>query len=140
MRPFQTAFKPSPAGKALTVFLHLCAACLCFAEFYGAARIIGLLLLAAAFFRAWHSQNLRHADAVHKITVSPQGRAVVFTGRPPADFEAVLRPGSLVSPYAMFLKWDVGGRTIWQFVLPDMTERENFRRLLVWARWGQPKD
>ncbi len=140
MRPFQTAFKPSRTGKALTVFLHLWAAYLCLTAFHGAARIIGLLLLAAAFFWAWHSQNLRRADAVHKIAVSPQGRAVVFVGRSQTAFEAVLCPGSLVSPYALFLKWDLGGRTVWQFVLPDMAERESFRRLLVWARWGQPKD
>lgn len=140
MRPFHAALKPSRSGRALAVLLHIAAFCICTAAFYGTVRTVGLLLLAVSFVWAWHRQNLRGNRAVHKIAVNPQGRATVFAGAAHSAFPAVLCGGSLVSPYALFLKWQLNGRTVHQLVLPDMTERESYRRLLVWARWGQPKD
>ncbi|MDO1510893.1 MULTISPECIES: protein YgfX [unclassified Neisseria] len=139
MQAFQTALKHSKTGLVLTVLLHIWAAATCLFSFYGTFRIIGLLLLSAAFAWAWQTQKLRRHDAIHKIAVSRQGNAAVFVGSEQTAFTASLCAGSLISRYALFLKWDLGDRQIRQFILPDMTDRESYRRLLVWARWGQPK-
>lgn len=141
MQPaFQTALKPSRIGRFAAVLLHVAAAFLCLLAFYGAMRWAGLLLLAGSFVWAWRWQNLRQADAVHQIAVNRQGVAAVFTGAAQTAFAARLMPGSLLSRRALFLQWDAGDRIIRHCVLPDMTDRESYRRLLVWAKWGQPKD
>jgi len=49
-----------------------------------------------------------------------------------------LRDGSLVAPWLTIIRWRPSGarfdRTI--LILPDMLERESFRRLRVLLRWG----
>lgn len=139
MQAFQADFKPSKTGLVLTALLHIWAAAACLFAFYGVFRIIGLLFLSASFAWAWQVQKLRRLDAVHKIAVGRQGNAAVFVGSEQTAFTASLCAGSLISRYALFLKWDLGDRQTRQFILPDMTDRESYRRLLVWARWGQPK-
>ena len=140
MQAFQTALKPSRAGCIFTVLLHLAAALFCLLFFYGAARWLGLSLLAASLVWAWRVQTLRGRAAVHKIAVDRQGRAAVFTGAEHTAFAATLMPKSLISRHVLFLQWDIGGRIFYHCVLPDMTERESYRRLMVWAKWGRPKD
>lgn len=139
MQAFQTALKPSRTALTLTVLLHLWAVLACLFAFHGTMRAAGLILLAASLIWAWLIHKLNRPDAIHKIAVDPQGKAAVFVGSEQTAFTAGLCAGSLVSRYALFLKWDLGDRQIRQFILPDMTDRESYRRLLVWARWGQPK-
>jgi hypothetical protein len=58
--------------------------------------------------------------------------------RPPSFGE--LRDGSLVAPWLTIIRWRPSGarfdRTI--VILPDMLERESFRRLRVLLRWQRP--
>lgn len=46
----------------------------------------------------------------------------------------------MVTPYALFLQWDTGGKTVRQCIMPDMTDKESYRRLKVWVLWRQPKN
>ena len=54
-------------------------------------------------------------------------------------FEAVLLPGSMVHRAVCFLHWRVGGRVIRQCLPADAAGRQAYRRLTIWARYGQPK-
>ncbi len=137
---FQTALQPSRSGRILIIALHLAALCVCVGAFYGWMRWTGMPLLAASFAWAWHTQSLRRRDAVHKIAVNRQGQAALFVGAEQTAFAAKLTSGSMITRQALFLQWDVGGQTIRHCVLPDMTDRESYRRLMVWAKWGQVKD
>ncbi|MCS4532998.1 protein YgfX [Neisseria montereyensis] len=138
MQAFQTALKPSRIALVITAVLHLWALLTCIFAFYGWMRIIGLVLLSASLIWAWRKQTLKQPEAIHQIAVSRLGQAAVFIGEEQIAFDAVLCDSSLISRYALFLKWHLGDRILWQFILPDMTDKESYRRLLVWARWGQP--
>ncbi|MDO5640274.1 MAG: transcriptional regulator [Neisseria sp.] len=137
---FQTALRPSRLARGLTILLHLAAAVLCLTAFYGWMRWLGLLWLGISFAYAWRKQSMRETDSVHKIAVNPEGRAALFVGSGETAFAATLKPRCLIIRQALFLQWHVGDKTIRHCVLPDMTDRESYRRLMVWAKWGQPKD
>ena len=51
--------------------------------------------------------------------------------------QAQLLSGSLIHRWGCFLQWQVDERVMWQVVLPDMLDSETFRRLRVWAMFGQ---
>ncbi|WP_342345086.1 protein YgfX [Uruburuella testudinis] len=137
---FQTALRPSRAGCIIVVLLHAAAVWLCLTAFYGLMRWAGLLLLVISLVWAWRVQTMQQAGAVFKIAVNREGRAVVFVGDSQTAFAARLAAGSLIARRALFLKWDLGDRIIRHCVLPDMTDSESYRRLAVWAKWGQPKN
>lgn len=140
MQAFQTALKPSRTGRISVVVLHIAAVALCVSAFYGLMRGLGLLLLAGSLAWAWRIQKVSRPGCIGKITVNPLGQAAVFVGAEQTAFAATLLPGSMITRQALFLQWDLGDRIIRHCVLPDMTDRESYRRLLVWAKWGQPKD
>ena len=127
MRSFQTALKPSRSLKILIVFLHLSALALCLTEFYGWIMWLGLAALAGSFAYAWRSVNFQTQNAVRKIIIE-EGRS------------AVLQDGSMFTVYALFLQWNVDGKMVKHCILPDMTDRDAYRRLKVWARWCREKE
>ncbi|WP_107860743.1 protein YgfX [Neisseria weaveri] len=137
MRAFQTALMPSKTALMAVQILHLAAVAAAAVYFYGWMCWLGTAGFTAGWLWAVKRHRLAHDRAVHKITVSRQGQVAVFYAADQMAFEAVLLEDSVVLPYAMFLHWDAGDRKIWHYVLPDMTDRESYRRLLVWARWGQ---
>lgn len=135
MQAFQTAFKPSRFGLGVAVLLHSAALAVCLMCFYGTVRPAGAAALLFSFVHACRTLALKRKDAVRKITVNPQGRAVLqfADGR---ETPAVLQPQSVVLRYALFLVWDADGKTVRQAVLPDMADKAGWRRLTVWARWS----
>ncbi|WP_066565673.1 hypothetical protein [Snodgrassella sp. CFCC 13594] len=52
---------------------------------------------------------------------------------------AYLHEDSRIQRYGAWLHWQLGRRTLWQFVWVDMTDADAFRRLKVWAIWCRPK-
>lgn len=50
---------------------------------------------------------------------------------------AQLLSGSLIHRWGCFLRWRCGQGVYWQMVLPDMLDTESYRRLRVWALFGQ---
>ncbi|WP_416189200.1 protein YgfX [Neisseria sp. CCUG17229] len=137
MRAFQMALKPSRSLKIMVLVLHLAAAVMCAAWFYGVMFWLGLLGLAVSLAYAWYHADLKGNQAVKQIAVNRLQQAAIFVSREQTAFEAVLGGASLVTRHVLFLQWHTGSRTIWQLVLPDMLDKETHRRLRVWARWCQ---
>ncbi|HFC8501367.1 TPA: protein YgfX [Neisseria oralis] len=145
MRAFQTALKPSRTLLRAAVLLHLAAVAACLAWFYGWMMWAGLAALAASFAHALRVQRFRYRNAVRRIEVDRLQQATVCIDGGQTCLSAVLCDESVVSRHAMFLTWDTGGRKIRHLVLPDMTTREEYRLLSVWARWcrsgeGRPSE
>ena len=124
----------------LIVFLHLSALALCLAEFYGWMMWLGLAALAGSFAYAWHSVNFQTRNAVRKIIIDRQYRATVYLNDEEEGRSAVLQDSSMLTVYALFLQWNVDGKMIKHCILPDMADRDAYRRLKVWARWCREKE
>ena len=140
MRSFQTALKPSRSLKILIVFLHFSAVALCLAEFYGWMMWLGLTALAGSFAYAWRSVNFHAQNAVRKIIIDRQYRAMVYLNDEKEGRSAVLQDSSMLTVYALFLQWNVDGKIVKHCILPDMADRDAYRRLKVWARWCREKE
>lgn len=139
MPAFQLTLKPSKMGRMLVVVLHLIALVLCWHFFENVTCYLGLVLLLISFCWAWYTQNRLGNWTVQQIAINPQGQATLFIGRPAIAFTARLIESHLVTTKILFLKWDLGDRKIQHCVMADMVGQAHYRRLRVWAKWGQPK-
>ncbi len=97
----------------------------------------GLAALLASFIHSLRITNLKHRHAITAITIDRDGQAEIVSGKDKTA--ATLAGSSMVTPYALFLQWDTGGKTVHQCIMPDMTDKESYRRLKVWVLWRQPK-
>lgn len=140
MRAFQTALKPSRSLKILSALLHPAAAAVCLIWFDGWMMWLGLGALAGSFIHSRRVLNLHTADAVRKIAIDRHARATVFYGADEEGKSAVLDDTSVLTPYVLFFQWNTGSQTIRHCIMPDMADKESYRRLKVWARWCRGKD
>ena len=101
---------------------------------------LGLAALAGSFAYAWHSVNFQTQNAVRKIIIDRQYRATVYLNGEEEGRSAVLQDSSMLTVYALFLQWNVDGKMIKHCILPDMADRDAYRRLKVWPRWGRKKE
>lgn len=115
--------------------MHAAAIVLTLVEFYGAMRIVGVILLLVSAIYAHWQQNLRSAKAVKRLYINTQGQSFVQLNRANNELPARLLPQSMVSPYFCLLTWQIEQETIYQLVLPDMLDKTAFRRLRVWAKF-----
>ncbi|HEZ0728681.1 TPA: transcriptional regulator FolI [Neisseria meningitidis] len=139
MRAFQTALRPSRILNILTVSLHSASLAVCLTWFYGWMMWFGLAALAASYAYSLRITNLKHRHAITAITIDRDGQAEIVSGKEKTAKAAALAGSSMVTPYALFLQWDTGGTTVSQCIIPDMTDKESYRRLKVWILWRQPK-
>ncbi|HEZ0812577.1 transcriptional regulator FolI [Neisseria meningitidis] len=139
MRAFQTALRPSRILNILTVSLHSASLAVCLTWFYGRMMWFGLAALAASYAYSLRITNLKHRHAITAITIDRDGQAEIVSGKEKTAKAAALSGSSMVTPYALFLQWDTGGTTVSQCIIPDMTDKESYRRLKVWILWRQPK-
>ncbi|WP_304680131.1 MULTISPECIES: protein YgfX [Neisseria] len=139
MRAFQTALKPSRILNILTISLHAVSIAVCLTWFYGWMMWFGLAALAASYAHSLRITNLKHRHAVTSVIIDRDGRAEIVSGKEKTAKAAALSGSSMVTPYALFLQWDTGGKTVRQCIIPDMTDKESYRRLKVWVLWRQPK-
>ncbi|EMR8386028.1 transcriptional regulator FolI [Neisseria gonorrhoeae] len=137
MRAFQTALRPSRILNILTVSLHSASIAVCLTWFYGRMMWFGLAALAASYAYSLRITNLKRRHAITAITIDRDGRAEIVSGKDKTA--ATLAGSSMVTPYALFLQWDTGGKTVRQCIMLDMTDKESYRRLKVWVLWRQPK-
>lgn len=137
MRAFQTALRPSRILNILTVSLHAASLAVCLTWFYGWMMWFGLAALVASYAYSLKITNLKHRHAITAITIDRDGQAEIVSGKDKTA--ATLAGSSMVTPYALFLQWDTGGTTVSQCIIPDMTDKESYRRLKVWILWRQPK-
>lgn len=142
MRAFQTALRPSRILNILTVSLHSASLAVCLTWFYGRMMWFGLAALAAlaaSYAYSLRITNLKHRHAITAITIDRDGQAEIVSGKEKTAKAAALSGSSMVTPYALFLQWDTGGKTVRQCIIPDMTDKESYRKLKVWVLWRQPK-
>ncbi|HEZ3907624.1 transcriptional regulator FolI [Neisseria meningitidis] len=139
MRAFQTALRPSRILNILTVSLHSASLAVCLTWFYGRMMWFGLAALAASYAYSLRITNLKHRHAITAITIDRDGQAEIVSGKEKTAKAAALSGSSMVTPYALFLQWDTGGTTVSQCIIPDMTDKESYRKLKVWVLWRQPK-
>ena len=115
---------------------HAASFALCVACFDGAIRIAGLVALALSLSHGLRTA-LPNRQVVREIRIDTRGRAsLLLRGEVQ---EAELLDDSLIHPYVCFLKWRTGGKTFRQCLPADAADSEAYRRLSVWARYGQPK-
>ncbi|HEZ4050575.1 TPA: transcriptional regulator FolI [Neisseria meningitidis] len=139
MRAFQTALRPSRILNILTVSLHSASLAVCLTWFYGWMMWFGLAALVASYAYSLRITNLKNRRAVIAVIIDRDGRAEIVSGKEKTAKAAALSGSSMVTPYALFLQWDTGGKTVSQCIMPDMTDKESYRRLKVWVLWRQPK-
>ena len=132
MQNFVIDFVPSRRRKWGVAAFGLCIAGHIALSFSGSLKIIWLLCVLGSFAWAWRESPL----FVQRLAVDTQGFAVIFVRD--VAWEAELLSGSLVSRTLCLLHWRTNQGMLWQCVLPDSVSHENYRRILVWARWGQP--
>lgn len=138
MRAFQTALKPSRILNILTILLHSASIAVCLTWFYGWMMCLGLSALLASFIHSLRITNLKNRHAVTSVIIDRDGRAEIVSGKEKTAKAATLASGSMVTPYALMLQWDTGGKTIRHCIMPDMSDKESYRRLKVWVLWRQP--
>lgn len=139
MRAFQTALRPSRILNILTVSLHAASLAVCLTWFYGRMMWFGLAALVASYAYSLRITNLKHRHAITAITIDRDEQAEIVSGKDKTAKAAALSGSSMVTPYALFLQWDTGGKTVRQCIMPDMTDKESYRKLKVWVLWRQPK-
>ncbi|WP_127238700.1 protein YgfX [Neisseria meningitidis] len=139
MRAFQTALRPSRILNILTVSLHAASLAVCLTWFYGWMMWFGLAALVASYAYSLRITNLKNRRAVTAVIIDRDGRAEIVSGKEKTAKAAALSGSSMVTPYALFLQWDTGGKTVRQCIMPDMTDKESYRKLKVWVLWRQPK-
>ncbi|MDO4641037.1 MAG: transcriptional regulator [Neisseria sp.] len=137
MQAFRAELTPSKNGRLLAVGLHLYALMVCLTSFYGAMRWFGIIALCGSLLWAWRVQNLQCHNSIKTIHIDTSGRATLT--RAGHREAAVLLESSLIHRRACFLQWQINGKISWQAVLPDMTDAESYRRLMVWAKFGRSK-
>lgn len=138
MRAFQTALKPSRILNILTILLHSASIAVCLTWFYGWMMWLGLSALLASFIHSLRITNLKNRYAITSVIIDRDGRAEIVSGREKTAKAATLAGDSMVTPYALMLQWDTGGKTVSHCIMPDMSDKEPYRRLKVWVLWRQP--
>lgn len=138
MRAFQTALKPSRILNILTILLHSASIAVCLTWFYGWMMWLGLSALLASFIYSLRITNLKNRHAITSVIIDRDGRAEIVSGREKTAKAATLAGSSMVTPYALMLQWNTGGKTVSHCIMPDMSDKESYRRLKVWVLWRQP--
>ena len=104
----------------------------------GMVRWAGLAALLMSLIIAWRQNAQLSPDGWQKISIDTGGFARI-TRHNGQEYSAVLLNNSLIHRRACFLCFQHESGKSWLAVLPDMTDEESYRRLLVWARFGRPK-
>ncbi|MDK4681185.1 hypothetical protein QDY71_05775 [Kingella negevensis] len=100
--------------------------------FSGSLKIVLLLAILATTALAWREPPL----FVRRLVVDEQGFAAIFADD--LAWEVKLGAGSFITSAACCLKWETSHGVIWQWVFADMLSAEDWRRLVAWAKYGQP--
>ncbi|MCG7656657.1 protein YgfX [Wielerella bovis] len=129
---FSVEFVPSNLRRFVVVVFGVATACLVLFHFSAGIKWTLLLAILLATAWAWRESPL----FVHRLVVDEQGFATIFVNH--TAWEADLLSGSFLTRWLCVLKWRTNRHMIWQAVLPDMMSKEDYRCVLVWARWGQP--
>jgi toxin CptA len=127
--------RPSRTLVAAIALAHLAAAAAALALPGAAAAIV---VAGAVVSAAWHLREALHRAprAVAGLELGADGRVAV--AGPAGDWSAArLRTAAVPASWlAVVTLQDARGRRRSAVVLPDALDRDAFRRLRVWLRWG----
>lgn len=137
MQAFEVKLKPSKIGLFSAVGLHTYALMLCLTSFYDTTRWLGIVAVCISLLWALRTQSMHSQQSIKTIRIDTFGRATLI--RSSLSETALLQESSLIHRRACFLQWRLKERTVWQAVLPDMTDNDSYRRLIVWAKFGRSK-
>ncbi|MDO4879215.1 MAG: transcriptional regulator [Neisseria sp.] len=140
MRPFVLTIRPSRGLLAATCLFYAAAFTVCTLYFYGWHLWLGWTALCLSAVHSWRVQTLRHTGAVGKIGIDRRGGAVVFLPGRGKAAAAILLDDSLIHRRICFLHWQMQEGRLWQCLPADAAEYGDYRRLLLWARFGRPKE
>ncbi|WP_037586130.1 protein YgfX [Stenoxybacter acetivorans] len=136
MPPFRVNLKPSKPLIAVSAATYAVAAAIIMVYFSGSLKIILLLLTITFLFWTRYQQNTLFASGISRIDIDAKGKPAVFFHREKIMREAVLL-NVKVSRRTVFLHWVFDKQQRHQAITADMTDKTAFRRLKVWAKWGQ---
>lgn len=134
MPPFIAHFKSSKLRRILLILLASALMYTLIMYFSGSLKILLLLATLLSSIWAWREPK----PPIEYLEINTQGHATLkFNDQ---THQAQLLSGSLITPYACCLKWQIAEKIVHHWVFLDSTDSESFRRLRVWAKFGQPSD
>lgn len=132
LRDFQAAFRPSRWRRIFLLILFFCTLFCIVWYFSGTPFWLLCTLLCATSAWAWRDPN-----PVRHLQVDADFQAWLLLNDDEHLYAATLLSGSLIHRWGCCLRWQCAERIFWQWVLPDMLDADAFRRLRVWAAFGQ---
>lgn len=129
MLTFQVDFRPSRLRRVIIIILASCLLISVLMYFSGSLKLILLLLTMLTCAWAWREPQ----PIVQKLLIDSNAKAHLTINN--TIYDAKLLSGSLIHPYLCCIKWQLPEHIIWQWILPDSTDKNNLRRLRVWAKF-----
>lgn len=136
MREFMVRVRPSLLLQLLAVMVHVItfAAILMYVpdtdRWYWLAGLIVCAL--------WSFYGL-HQPVIRRIEIDDQLQAKLILAKEAKMIVAELRADSMVRRNLLALNWHTNNGVVRTLLLPDMTDKQSWRRLQLWARWCQPQ-
>lgn len=80
-----------------------------------------------------------HQPVIRRIEIDDQLQAKLILAKGTKMIVAELRADSMVRRNLLALNWHTNNGVVRTLLLPDMTDKQSWRRLQIWARWCQPQ-
>ena len=80
-----------------------------------------------------------HQPVIRRIEIDDQLQAKLILAKGAKMIVAELRADSMVRRNLLALNWHTNNGVVRTLLLPDMTDKQSWRRLQLWARWCQPQ-
>ena len=135
MPAFTAWLQPSIRLRWLVMLLHVCA--LPAIVFYSTGIFIVLWSIGWMISAYWGWRGCRQL-IICSITIDAQGQAWLLLPNSVSMIAAQLSSYSQARSGFLSLRWHTEDKIINHLLLPDMTDRQAWRRLQVWIRWCQP--
>lgn len=139
VKPIRLDFKPS-ARLAVILIVAAVLACLALAVISVAfwLKLLAMAVVVLATSYQVMQALLRTRRSCSALSLDSKGTWQLMT-RDGNRYAATILPSSFVTPYLTILHCGLTGKWLQYHIviLPDAVEREAFRRLRVWLRWGR---
>ena len=136
MREFMVRVRPSLLLQVLAVMVHVITFAAILMYVPGTDRwywLVGLIVCAL-----WSFYGL-HQPVIRRIEIDDQLQAKLILAKEAKMIVAELRADSMVRRNLLALNWHTNNGVVRTLLLPDMTDKQSWRRLQIWARWCQPQ-
>ena len=134
MREFMVRMRPSLLLQVLAVIVHVITFAAILMYVPGTDRwywLVGLIVCAL-----WSFYGL-HQPVIRRIEIDDQLQAKLILAKGAKMIVAELRADSMVRRNLLALNWHTNNGVVRTLLLPDMTDKQSWRRLQIWARWCQ---